>query len=336
VQQAYINHVGLVLDASASMGHLRSETVQVVDNQISYLAQRSEELDQETRVTVYTFNTKVTPVFYDMDALRARRQIDVLRNAYHPDSQTALIDATMKAISDLEQTATLYGDHAFLIYVLTDGQENASAARPSALTGKISWLPDNWTLAVLVPDQRGVFEAKKFGFLPGNISVWKTTSEGITEVGETIRRATDSYMQARSTGVRSTSGLFSMHVDNLTRAAVNATLKKLDPNDFFIFPVHQDMPINEFVVSRTGQAYRIGSAYYELTKTETIQASKQICVCNNRTGDVHSGQAARQLLGLPDYEVKVKPADHPDYSIFVQSTSTNRKLLRGTSLLVLA
>jgi len=41
------------------------------------------------------------------------------------------------------------------------------------------------------------------------------------------------------------------------------------------------------------------------------------------------------LLGLPDYEVKVNPAATPDFTIFIQSTSVNRKLLADTNLLIL-
>jgi len=52
-------------------------------------------------------------------------------------------------------------------------------------------------------------------------------------------------------------------------------------------------------------------------------------------GDVYMGDAARQMLGLPSMHVKVGPGDHPDYTIFVQSTSMNRKLIQGTSLLVM-
>ena len=51
MNQNYINHIALVLDASGSMSHLSSAVVQVADNQVQYLAARSKELDQETRAT---------------------------------------------------------------------------------------------------------------------------------------------------------------------------------------------------------------------------------------------------------------------------------------------
>ena len=63
----YINHIVLVLDASSSMeGHAR-ELIKVADNQIAYLAQRSKDLDQETRITVYSFsdNNKIKCLVVD-------------------------------------------------------------------------------------------------------------------------------------------------------------------------------------------------------------------------------------------------------------------------------
>ena len=53
------------------------------------------------------------------------------------------------------------------------------------------------------------------------------------------------------------------------------------------------------------------------------------------TGRVFSGPAARQLLGLPCAEATVKPGENPAYTVFVQSTSVNRKLVPGTKLLVM-
>jgi hypothetical protein len=63
-------NVARVLDRSGSMAHLADQVVKVADNQIAYLAKRSKELDQETRVTVYTFGNTTECLFYDKDVLR--------------------------------------------------------------------------------------------------------------------------------------------------------------------------------------------------------------------------------------------------------------------------
>lgn len=327
----YINHIALVLDASLSMSGLRENVIRVADNQINYLAQRSRELDQETRVSVYTFNDTVKCAIFDKDVLR----LPSIRNYYSTSGMTALIDGTLKSLDDLAQTAQLYGDHAFLTYALTDGRENKSRARPNALASRLAGLPDNWTVAVFVPDQTGKFEAKKFGFPPENIAVWDVSAQGLAEAGETIRRTTDAYMTARSTGVRGSRALFSMGADSLNAQTVSsAGLAQLPANRYRMLPVDYDFPIREYVQGK-GYPYNVGRAYYQLTKTENIQAGKGVAVVEKATGKVYTGTNARNLLGLPAMDVRVKPDYNPLYDVYVQSTSTNRKLIHGTNLLLL-
>jgi hypothetical protein len=331
VHQGYINHVGLVMDRSTSMRLLRDSTVQVADMQIQYLAQRSQEMDQETRATVYQFGSDVDCLFYDKDVLR----LPSIKDHYEIRGQTALIDATLQAISDLRQTATLYGDHAFLLYVLTDGQENASRSRAADLRKQLQFLEDNWTVAVFVPDAVGVHEAKQLGFAPGNIAVWNTSERGIREVGETIKRTTDAYMTSRTMGVRGTTGLFQLGVENLSTQAVKDELIEVPTDRYDIFVPGHKMAIQPFVETVTGKKYIRGNSFYELTKPETVQDSKEVMVRDHKTGKVYGGRHARNLLGLPPYDVRVAPASHPDLDIFVQSTSVNRNLVPGTELIVL-
>jgi hypothetical protein len=332
--QNYINHVVLVLDASSSMRPHTQELIRVADGQVQYLARRSQELDQETRVSIYSFADNVECLIYDKDVLR----LPSIASLYRVGGMTALVDATMRSLEDLKQTATLYGDHAFLTFVLTDGQENASRKNPpSALAGRLNNLPGNWTVACLVPDKRAEFEAKGFGFAPDNVAIWNAQSAaGVQEVGETIRRATDSFMEARATGdFRGTRSLFSTGLDAVNASTVHSALKPLPPTSYDVFPVHQDAPIRDYAYSR-GVPYQVGKGFYQLTKTETIQPQKQIAIREKSTGQVYWGDSARDLLGLPrDLSVRVKPNINPEYDVFVQSTSVNRKLLRDTDLLVM-
>lgn len=54
-----------------------------------------------------------------------------------------------------------------------------------------------------------------------------------------------------------------------------------------------------------------------------------------KTDRVYTGPEARALLGLPETEVRVKPDHNDDFTIFVQSTSVNRKLVPSTRLLLM-
>jgi hypothetical protein len=329
--QNYINHVVLVLDASSSMQKHAAKVVQVVDSQIEYLAKRSRELDQETRITVYAFSyrTNIRCLIYDKDVLR----MPSIRNLYSPSGMTALIDATLLSLSDLKLTPEKYGEHAFLFYVLTDGIENDSRSGPGTLSRELEMLPGHWTVAALVPNSNAVFETKKFGFPAGNIEVWDaTTAQGITEGVDKIRHATDTFMVNRTYGKRGTTNLFKLNV--VRETDIPEKLVALTAGSFVVYDVPSDSRIDEFVGTQQRQRYQIGSGYYQLTKTETIQMNKNVAI-RHPNGTVYSGPQARELLGLPDTEsVRVKPGDYP-YDIFVQSTAPNRKLLAGTKVLVM-
>lgn len=330
----YINHIALVLDGSGSMDHLVRDVITVADQQIAHLAQRSKELDQETRVTVYTFEGpgQIHCLIYDKDVLR----LPSIKGMYRAVGGTPLIDATLKAIEDLEKTPELYGEHAFLIYVLTDGAENASKARPDALSAKLAKLPDHWTLACFVPGAVGLSEAKRFGFPKDNIAVWDTSTTGVKEIGETIRRVTDSYMTARASGVRGYKNLFQMDTAKLTKAAVARKLERLHFGQYRLWDVPRDQRIDAFVESQTGRAYKLGEAFYQLTVPVKVQPQKEIAIYDKTDRAVYRGKEARQLLGMPNYEVKVSPNQHPNYDVFIQSTSNNRKLLGGQKVMVLS
>lgn len=329
----YINHVGLVADASYSMEDHADSLIKVADGRTNHLARRSTELDQETRVSVYTFADDTRCEIFDKDVLR----LPSIAGLYRPRGNTALAAATLKAIADLMQTAQLYGDHAFLIFVMTDGEDNCSTTTQiMQLKRQLQSLPANWTVACLVPNQYGKFEAMKFGFQADNIAIWDpNTTAGFEEAGRVIERATDDFMNGRARGVRGTRSLFSTGADAVNATTVRAALgAPLARTAYDIIPVSSDVYIRPFVESR-GLNYSIGQGYYQLTKTETIQNRKQIAVREKATGAVYSGPQARDLLGLGGNDVRVRPDYNPLFDVFVQSTSVNRKLVNGTDLLLM-
>lgn len=338
-KQNIINHIALVLDMSDSMGGREKDLIAVVDSQIEHLALKSLEMDQETRVTVYTFdyNYAIDCVFYDKDVLR----MPSIKDHYQPRGRTALRDATNKALCELATEPQLYGDHAFLTCVFTDGGENHSKITAGELQRKINGLADNWTVAVLVPDERCKTAAEQYGFPRENIAVWSTAGElgGMVEVGDTIRQATDVFMTNRSQGIRGTKSLFSTGADNVNAQTVASLgLNPLAPNQFALVPVgpsSHDAEIRDFVQSVNDGKYKVGQAYYELTKAEKIQGQKYLAVVEKKTGKVFIGDKVRQLIKLPDYEVTVRPETNKEFAIYVQSTSTNRKLKVGQKVLIL-
>jgi hypothetical protein len=340
-----INHFIILVDESLSMAHLKDTTIKVFDGFIARLAAKSRAREQETRATVYFFGSYGTQrcVIYDMDVLR----VPSLAGMYHPDGNTALLQTFLLAIRDLRELPQKYGDHSFAVFGFTDGQENDSA-RPrnyqaqskviAELSGAILAAPDNETYGLFVPDQEGVADAKGFGFPAGNISVWNPDSaEGIEEAGRLMDVVADSYMEGRAKGVRGYSarsggGLFKMR--DFTAADVTGTLAPMVPDTYVLLNVTDATPIRKFVEA-AGMTYVAseGKAFYQLTRPVKVQSYKEVIV--EHEGRLYTGDEARQLLGLPDYEVTVRPEHKPGMIIFFQSTSVNRNLFPGTRLVVM-
>lgn len=338
-EQNNIVHVAFVLDRSDSMswyGH-HKKVVPVVDARVRSLKARSEEMKLETRVSVYTFGNDVDCAYYDKDVFR----LPSVAGKYNIRGATALIDATWLAIEDLEMTPQKYGVHNFLIFVLTDGEENRSRHSADQLRTKLASLPDNFTLSCLVPNEVGEREATRFGFAAGNIKQWNATSEeGFAKAMQDIDVATTSYMTATASGVgfRGTKTLFSTGVDAVNASTVKANLIPLT-SGFQVIHVdgdHHRTKIKEFI-EENGLKFVNGKNFYQLMKPEKIQPQKEIAIRGKKgddKGKIYVGKAARQVLGLPDMEVRVKPEANPLYDVFVQSTSTNRLLVEHTDLLV--
>jgi hypothetical protein len=325
------------------MDHLQSVTVKVFDGLIAHLARRSRENGQETRVTVYFFSSYGTErcVIWDMDVLR----VPSLEGLYHPHGLTALVRTVMLGMRDFRKIPQMYGDHSLLSFALTDGGENDSTkpktwaaqnAIAAELRRAIETAPENETYACLVPDQQGVFEAKKHGFPAANISVWDATSaRGLEEAGRLIRDVSDAFMEDRAQGVRGYSarsggGLFKMR--DFSAADVQAALTPLAPGAYTLLNVTERQQIRDLVQAATG-SYQRGAAYYEFMKNENIQSDKKFAV--EMGGRVYTGDAARSILGLPGEKVRVMPDRKAGCTIFVQSKSVNRTMIPGTRLLLL-
>ncbi|NES97905.1 MAG: VWA domain-containing protein [Desertifilum sp. SIO1I2] len=112
-----------------------------------------------------------------------------------------------------------------------------------------------------------------------------------------------------------------------------ADLRTVSPGRFQVLEVDKDSAIKVFV-QENGLTFKTGRGFYEFTKTETIQGKKEIVLMDRKTGDLFEGEAAREMLGLPEgTTARIKPSNLEKYVVFVQSTSYNRKLLGGTRFL---
>lgn len=351
--QGQIIHFVLLLDISGSMEHLIKDLVKLADSQVASLA-ASQLPDQEIRVTVLVFSN---PQYLDgLDAKCLIYERDVLRMpsiagmGITSRGGTALCGAMLATIADLKLTPEKYGDHSFLLYLLTDGDELHSTPQQRVqLPGVLKSLPDNWTNAAFVPNSRGKALLGNYGFAPGNISIWDPSqADAVDQVDKVMTSATTSYLNMRSSApqTRSTTSLFEAAAPKVADLKKNLTAMTRGSYDFI--PVTaQDLVridngrIDEFMELHTGKPYFPGRTYYEFDKRETIQDGKKILVAilDKATNEevVYTGSEVRRMLKLPESgTVRVRPGawQRLGYKVFVLSTSNNRKLAPGSRLLV--
>lgn len=344
-----INHLVFVVDMSGSMQRLRRAVADFLDAQRRLHADKSEETGQETRISVYLFDTDVECVIYDRDVLRP---ID-FRSLLETDGMTALRKATLLAIDELSQTSALHGDHAFWLNVITDGHENASRnSAPSQLHQAVTSRMANWTVTCFVPgvrrgtglepEQSSLASSQQTGFPVECIQPWDVSVEGVEALGVSLTRATDTFYSGRTSGTRSftSKGLFGGGEESLNDTTVQqAGLEEVDPSRFAVFTLSERIEARPFCEQK-GYVYRNGVVFYEWFNTQDIQPQKIVLFQRVRDGKVFSAPAgstaARDLLGLDvRTTMRGKPAPNKDYRRFIQSTAPNRKLIPGKHALIL-
>ncbi|MBZ4418923.1 vWA domain-containing protein [Myxococcus sp. RHSTA-1-4] len=155
------------------------------------------------------------------------------------------------------------------------------------------------------------------------------------------KQSSDAQLQAYEAEVvkegrmsRGLNAIFSTMLKRVTPSIFGeADLRAVPPGRFQVLDVDRAMPIKEFV-QENGLSFKTGRGFYEFTKTETIQGHKEVVLMDRKTGDLYSGERAREMLGLPPGEtVRIRPASLEKYVVFVQSTSANRKLMGGSKFL---
>jgi hypothetical protein len=101
-----------------------------------------------------------------------------------------------------------------------------------------------------------------------------------------------------------------------------------------VLAVPNDEDIMTFSANN-GLTFQRGKGFYHFTKPELIQKNKEIVLREKSTGDFFEGNMCRKMLNLITYDEnkRIKPTDFPQYDIFIQSTSLNRKLIGGSQFL---
>jgi hypothetical protein len=149
------------------------------------------------------------------------------------------------------------------------------------------------------------------------------------------------YYATRSAGGTSLQNCY-LDLSKVTKKDISALNKVTDR--YHRFSVSEEKDISTFVNAKLtsntlaralGSSYVQGRGFYQLSKPEKVHDYKQIIIEDVKTGELYTGsrEDINNILGLADNDCKVTPLVGGKYTIYIQSTSSNRKLVRGTNLL---
>ena len=192
---------------------------------------------------------------------------------------------------------------------------------------------DRWTFTFMVPKGNANTFSRTFRIPLGNIQDWDEKTKAGTEEGFAITaQAYKGFSQAKSRGMKSTKSFYSDLSDVTVRKA-RSSLSKIT-KQVTVITAKNACTIKECILNE-GLEWIKGAAFYQLVKTEKkVQPYKIVAVRVLTSGEIYAGSEARVMLGIdvPD-TVRLVPKEHGKFDVFIQSTSINRKIPKGTDVL---
>jgi len=332
------NYIGISRDHSGSMRSIAHVAAKDYNTKIDSIKEAALAHDQDTIVSVvecgYGRTDKVQRVVVNSSV----NKLEPITKYIADGVGTPLFDSVGDLIEQFESMPDKDDPNvSFLVMAITDGAENASKKyNARTLADKIRKLSatDRWTFVFRVPRGYAGY-LTNLGIPSGNILEWDQTERGTLVAAQADKEAFTQYFTARSTGA-TRSVRFYADLSTVSSKDIEVSLEDIS-KEISIWPVspkEDGSMIQPFIESRTGNTMIKGSGFYQLTKTVTVQDYKKILIRDKTTQAVYFGAAARKMLGLPAFgNVRLSPGNHGNFDIFVQSTSVNRKLFSGTSLI---
>jgi hypothetical protein len=327
------NYVGISRDHSASMGGLTSAAMKDFNSKVEAIRAGSLANYQDTSMSVvecgHGRSARVERVVVNSNVMAMRPMTQYVAHGMGTplwDSVGDLIEQ-FEAMPDAKSIET-----SFLVMAITDGGENASKKYNQVrLAAKIRELiqTDRWTFVFRVPRGHTRY-ITALGIPEGNIQEWDQTNHGVEVAAAMDTQAFTQYFAGRSAGETATTKFYA-NLGQVSVKQVKQSLNDISTQITVLNTPDMAVEIRPFVIARVG-SYLSGAAFYQLTKTETIQPNKKIIIRDKKSNKFYTGHDARNLLGLPDYSCKLVPGDHGGFDIFIQSTSVNRKLMPNTEL----
>jgi hypothetical protein len=312
-----------------------SRTQDAFNEIIQTVRDRAKQKDQKLRVSYYTFGSQARNVFFES-------KVESLRNLtnYHPrEPRTALYEAIRLAIQEFDSLSDANDENSsFLLQIVTDGQENKGNVAERTIQKLIRERQntDRWTIAVSCPERYRSSIAFRLGIHEGNIQGWDPASRfGMDTVRTAHTAGLSKYLGSRARGQTATRKFFAeVNVGRQGVRTVKRGLKAEPKTRFRRLKVDKARSIKDFIESKN-LTFQKGRVFYALSKPEIVQSFKEILLQKrNEPSVLYGGDQVRAKLGIPSgQEAKVSPGNLGEWVIWIQSTSSNRKLLAKMEIL---
>lgn len=190
-------HIAFILDRSGSMQTVKGATISGFNEYVENL-KRS---DPDATLSLTLFDSEGI----DTADARKTREVALLDDqTYKPRANTPLWDAVGRVVSKSQDNP----DTAYLVVILTDGQENSSHEWDRAKLAELikrKEVSGRWTFAYLGSNQDAWAEAGKFGAQAGSTISYAAGAAGTASAYNTMTAATMDWAANAKSGAASQS-----------------------------------------------------------------------------------------------------------------------------------
>lgn len=205
-------YVAFVLDKSGSMNNIKKLAISGFNEHVQTLISEGNKAG-ETFVSLVLFNNQVEANVFNAPVYALK---ELTEESYVPNGNTAYYDA-VKYTLDRLNNETNFSDpnNAYLIIIISDGQDNASKTLQKALSERIEHLKETnkWTFVFIGSNQNLSTVQTNLSLDFGNVyKGWDST-----DIDSTLKMASVSnknmriYLMERSNGLTSTSNYCELH-----------------------------------------------------------------------------------------------------------------------------
>jgi Mg-chelatase subunit ChlD len=193
-------HVLLLVDKSGSMDSVRQAAYDGINEQLLALKAKGSD-GGETFVTFIQFADTAQYVFVK----RNSNDLEPICAAeYRPMGSTALRDSLWTGINLISEGVEVTADTAFLVVVISDGEENASKLiTRENLSERIKQLEatEKWTFTYMLANVDIHKFQSELGAKMGNVSMFMASPAGTAQAFNNASLSTSGYLNSRSRGV---------------------------------------------------------------------------------------------------------------------------------------